>query len=66
MTKVKSAQYQDNKIKYHDKMIGYYEDLKKGSIVSRLTVEEIDEQIAYHARLRAYHTKRRGLILRGA
>ena len=66
MTKTKSAQYQDGKIKYHDKMVGYYEDMKKGSIVSRLTDEEIDEQIGYHARLGAYHKKRRILILRGS
>lgn len=66
MSKVKSLKYQDERINYHDKMVGYYQDLRKGSIVSRLTDDEIDDQISYHTRLVVYHEKRRALIKRGA
>lgn len=64
MSKVKSMKYQDEKIRYHTKLLGYYEDLKSGAIVSRLTNDEIDDQMTYHAQLLVYHQKRRALILK--
>ena len=64
MSKVKSMKYQDEKIRYHTKLLGYYEDLKNGAIASRLTDAEIDEQTAYHAQLLVYHKKRRALMVK--
>jgi hypothetical protein len=45
-------------------MVGYYQDMKKDPD-ARLQEDEIEEQIAYHARLVVYHKKRRALIIRG-
>ena len=64
MSKVNSMKYQDEKIRYHTNLLGYYEDLKSGAIVSRFTDEEIDEQTGYHARLLVYHKKRRALMVK--
>ena len=64
MLKNKSIKYQNEKIRYYDIMVGFYQDMKKyGS--ARLSDDEIDNQIAYHERLVVYHRKRRDLINRG-
>ena len=64
MTREKSVKYQDEKIQYHTTMAGYYEDMRKESIIGRLDEDEIDEQLSYHARLVVYHKKRRAIIMR--
>ena len=64
MTREKSVKYQDEKIRYHTTMVGYYEDMRKESIIGRLDEDEIDEQISYHTQLFVYHKKRRALIMR--
>lgn len=60
----KSVKYQNEKVQYNDIMVGYYQDMKKDSD-TRLTDEEIEEQIAYHARLGVYHKKRLAILMRG-
>ena len=59
----KSVKYQNEKIQYHDIMVGYYQDMKKDPD-ARLQEDEIKEQISYHVRLGVYHQKRRALILK--
>lgn len=64
MIKNKPIKHQNEKIQYHDVMVGFYQDMKKYG-GARLSDDEIDNQIAYHERLVVYHRKRRGLINSG-
>ena len=62
----KSVKYQNEKIQYHEAMVGYYEDMRKNMDIGHLTNIQIDEQVSYHARLGVYHKKRLAILMRGA
>lgn len=64
MSREKSLKYQNEKIRYHKIMMGYYEDTKKNLNIGQFKWDEAEEQIAYHTRLAVYHQKRRALILK--
>lgn len=64
MTKEKSIKYQDEQIRYHTKMVGYYEDIQnRGDIENTLSKEAIQDQLSYHARLLIYHKEQHGMML---
>ena len=65
MRRESQIKYQDGKIRYHNLFVGYYEDMKKNPDISRLTKDEILEQIAYHKQLVKYHQKRKEILARG-